>query len=375
VRIDQFVPTFVKHDAISNHVLQVRRALREAGYDSDVYAENLDPRLAREARPYADCDPTPDAGRVILYHGSTDSPMAAWLEAAGAAGQRLAGDYHNITPSRYFARWEPVAARSMARARQELARLAPLTGLAVADSAFNRAELDEMGYRRTAVCPLLVDLEEYHQEPDPKLAARLRRRREGLGTLGRHWLFVGRIAPNKCQHDVIAAFAIYRRLFDPEAHLTLVGGPTSLRYLRAVDQMTAQLELGDHVEIRSDVPFTQIIAYFSDADVLVCLSEHEGFCVPILEAMELGLPVVAYQAAAVTDTVGSAGVLLDDKDPLVVACAVDDLLGDAARRANLVAAGRARAAEFSLESAARCFLYTLTTWLAETHPGPERSLT
>ncbi len=300
--------------------------------------------------------------------------MAAWLEAAGAAGQRLAGDYHNVTPSRYFARWEPVAARSMAVARQQLARLAPLTGLAVADSPFNRAELDEMGYPRTAVCPLLVDLEDYHQEPDPKLTARLRRRREALGGAGRHWLFVGRIAPNKCQHDVIAAFAIYRRLFDPEAQLTLVGGPTSLRYLRALEHLTRELDLGDQVEIRSNVPFAQILAYFSQVDVFVCLSEHEGFCVPILEAMELGLPVVAYEAAAVTDTVGPAGVLLDDKDPLVVACAVDDLLGDDARRSALVAAGRARAAGFSLESTAGCLLRTLTTWLAETQSGPERSL-
>jgi L-malate glycosyltransferase len=370
VRIDQFVPTLVKHDAISNHVLQIRRALRGAGFESDVYVENLDPRLAAEARPYTEGDPAPDPDRVILYHGSTDSPMAAWVEATAVAGQQLTGDYHNVTPSRYFARWEPVAARSMALARQQLARLAPLTGLAVADSAFNRAELDEMGYPRTAVCPLLVDLEEYHRDPDPKVVARLNRQRDGAAGSGRHWLFVGRIAPNKCQHDVIAAFAIYRRLFDPEARLTLVGGPTSLRYLRALEQMTAHLGVTDHVEIRSDVPFTQVLAYFSGADVFVCLSEHEGFCVPILEAMELGLPVVAYAAAAVTDTVGGAGVLLEDKDPLAVACAVDDLLGDNARRSALVAAGRARAAEFSLESTRRCFLHTLTTWLAEPNLDP-----
>ena len=356
MRVDQFVPSFVRHDAISNHVLQIQRVLRQAGYSSDVYYQEADHRVAGQGRSYLECDARPDPDRLIVYHASTDSPMATWLASASASGQRVASDYHNITPSRYFARWEPPAARSMDLARKELALLAGRVRFAFADSAYNERELVELGYRHTSVCPLLVDLEEFHREPDGRTMSQLRRQRdEG----GRRWLFVGRIAPNKCQHDVIAAFAVFRRAFDAKARLSLVGGPTSPRYLRALQEMAAELGVGDSVDFLESVPFPQLLAYFRSADVFVCLSEHEGFCVPILESMELGLPVVAYEAAAVTDTVGDAGVLLSDKDPLAVACAVQELLSDDARVQQLVGAGRARAATQSLEETSKTLLETI----------------
>jgi L-malate glycosyltransferase len=362
VRIDQLVPGFAKYDAIGNHALQARQILRRAGYRSEIYAEIVDPRLGAEGRPFAELSQAADPQRVLLYHASTDSRMAAWLETAAASGQPVAIDYHNVTPPRYYARWEPPAAKSMHDARRQVASLAPWVGLAVADSAYNEAELIALGYRRTAVCPLLVDLSEYHQAPDRRTLARLRRQRDRGG---RRWLFVGRVAPNKCQHDIVAAFAVYRRLFDPKAHLTLIGGATSPRYLRALEDLAAQLELGDSLELREAMVFSQLLAYFAAADVFVCLSEHEGFCVPVLEAMELGVPVVAYRAAAVNDTVDNAGILLDDKDPLTVACAVDDLLTDDRRRAALIDAGRTRAAGFSLETTSRQFLDSVESLLAD----------
>jgi glycosyltransferase involved in cell wall biosynthesis len=360
VRVDQFVPGFAKYDAIGNHALEVRRAFRRAGYDSDIWGEVIDYRLTREARPYTQCPAAPDPDRLILYHASTHSPMAGWLRAAADRGQKVAIDYHNITPSRYFARWEPPAARSMHVAREQLASLAGFTSLAVADSPFNEAELVHLGFRPTAVCPIVVDLEDYHRPPDGRALARLERRRAAGG---HSWLFVGRISPNKCQHDVIAAFAIYRRLFDRDAQLTLVGGPTSPRYLRSLETMVQELELTGCVEIATELAFSDLLAHFRTADVFVCLSEHEGFCVPIIEAMELGLPVVAFSAAAVTDTVADAGVLLTDKDPLVVACAIGDLLGDPERRSGLVASGHARAGDFSLERTSKTMLDIVGGWL------------
>jgi L-malate glycosyltransferase len=357
VRIDQLVPSFVRHDAISNHALQIRRVLRQAGFDSNVYVGAIDHRLAGEARVYFECPTRPDKNRLLLYHASTDSPMAAWLESVARSGQLVACDYHNITPSRYFARWEPPAARSMQIARRELALLAPVTAMGLADSRFNEQELIETGYRSTAVCPLLLDLDSYHQPPDRRALATLRRS-QAAG--GKRWLFVGRIAPNKCQHDVIAAFALYRRLFDAKSRLTFVGGATSPRYRRALERMAVELDLGDSLEFTDSVAFDVLLAYFAASDVFVCLSEHEGFCVPIIEAMELGLPVVAYSAAAVTDTVDGAGVLLEAKDPLVVACAVQDLLADESERRRKAEAGKARAAEFSLESSSKKFLETVT---------------
>jgi glycosyltransferase involved in cell wall biosynthesis len=298
VRIDQLVPGFAPYDAIGNHVLQIRRVLREAGIESDIYGE-----------------------------------------------------------------WMPEGAASMVEARNELVALAPYVELALADSRFNEEELIEVGYRPTATCRLLVDLERYHDPPDRRTFNRLRRRRDAGGAT---WIFVGRVAPNKCQHDVMAAFAVYRRLFDPDARLTLVGGVAAPRYLRALQMLAADLELGDSVEMLDSLSDAELLAHFAVADVFVCLSEHEGFCVPLLEAMEIGVPTVAYAAAAIPETVGDTGVLLADKDPLEVAGAVAELLGDETRARRLVDAGRIRAGDFALKRTSAHLLETLTAQIDRT---------
>jgi L-malate glycosyltransferase len=360
VRIDQYVPGFAQHDAIGSHSLQIRALLRSQGIESDIYGEWIDPRVATEARPYTEARPQP--GSVVLYHASTHSGMVDWLADHAERGVTVLSDYHNITPSSYFRRWEPAATESMDLARAELDQLAPIVPLALADSEFNEKELVAAGYARTTTAHLLVDLGDYHRPPEGRTFDRLRREKDRGGA---RWLFVGRIAPNKCQHDIIGAFAAYRRVFDPAARLTLVGSATAVRYLRALQQLAASLDLGDSVTIADNVAFGDLLAHYATADVFVCMSEHEGFCVPVLEAMELGVPVVAYDAAAVPETLGGSGVLLDDKDPWTSAAAVADVVADDARRGQLVAAGRRRARDLSLPVTSARFLEILTSWLAE----------
>ena len=205
-----------------------------------------------------------------------------------------------------------------------------------------------------------MDLDEYHRPPDRAALDRLRRRREASGA---QWLFVGRVAPNKCQHDVVGAFAVYRRVFDPGARLTLVGGATSPHYQRAIERLIGELGLGDSVEILSGVSDAELLAHWATSDVFVCLSEHEGFCVPLLEAMTLGVPVVAYAAGAVPGTLDGAGVLLDDKDPLSVATAVDEVCRPGPARDRLVKAGRQRAADFSLAETSKTLLGGIEAYL------------
>jgi L-malate glycosyltransferase len=356
MRIDQFVPGFTQYDAISNHVLQLRKLLRDAGFDSNIYGEWMDGPMSKEARPYQEA-PVAGNDRILLYHSSTHSDMAGWLAERSAEGQRVFSDYHNITPPEYYARWAPDAVPSMVEARKELVDLAPSIELGLADSQFNEQELIDVGYAKTVTCRLLVDLEGYRDAPDQRTLARLRRQRDREGA---HWLFVGRLAANKCQHDVIAAFAVYRRLFDPQARLTLIGGITAPRYLRALQLLAADLGVADAVETLDQVPHGDLLAHFHTADVFVCLSEHEGFCVPLLEAMQIGVPTVSYAAAAVPETVGDAGVLLAEKDPLDVACAVADLLGDEGKRDAFVKLGQTRAADFDLAVTSAHWLEVLT---------------
>jgi glycosyltransferase involved in cell wall biosynthesis len=157
----------------------------------------------------------------------------------------------------------------------------------------------------------------------------------------------------------MSAFAVYRRLFDPEARLTIVGWSAVETYRAALENLADRLELAGAVDWRMGIPFTELISEYQRSDVFVCLSEHEGFCVPLLEAMGSGVPIVAYRAAAVGDTVADAGVLLDDKDPVVVAAAVHELLEDGERWQRLIDIGRARAATFSLDVTAPLFIDTV----------------
>jgi glycosyltransferase involved in cell wall biosynthesis len=235
MRVDQFIPSFSPYDAIGNHVLELRRALRSAGIGSDIYYEAIDPVLRRHARPYTEYAEK-SSGRVILYHASTHSEMAQWLIAEAAQGARVLVNYHNITPAEFFDFWLPEAASSMRMARQQLASLVPITELGIGDSTYNQAELDALGYAKTTRCGLMVDLQRFHDEPDARVLQSLR---PAAGAGGTHWLFVGRVAPNKSQHDVVAAFAVYRKLFDPEARLSLIGSRTGLRYRRAIDKLLA----------------------------------------------------------------------------------------------------------------------------------------
>jgi len=241
-------------------------------------------------------------------------------------------DYHNITPAVHFARWEPALAGNLAKGRRQLGALEPRASLGMADSAFNARELDELGYVRTAVVPILLDVASFEaHEPDPMV-----RRLDAVT-----WLFVGRLAPNKAQHDVVKAFAAYRKLYDPTARLRLVGGSSSHRYENTLREFVAGLGLESAVEI---------------ADVLVVCSEHEGFLVPLLEAMHHRLPIVAYAAAAVPETVDDAGLLLNVKDPCTVATAVHRVVSDDRLRAQLVDAGTRRVRDFDIARSRRKLL-------------------
>lgn len=357
MKVDQYVTGFAPRDAIGNHALQARRALREAGFESEIWAETIHPPLEAEARPYLE-DTARGRDRLLLYQCSTGSSLAPWLASRAERGEKLALQYHNITPAMFFERWDREAAAAMKLAREQLSMLAPRVELAMAASRFNEEELTSAGYPKTTVCPLLVDLEQYHKPPGPRALATLLRRkqRRARGDSGAQWLFVGRFAPNKCQHEVIAAFAAYRHLVDPRAHLTLIGSQATLRYRWALERLAHQLELGDSVEMLDGLPDAVLLAHWAIADVFVCMSRHEGFCVPVLEAMELGVPVVARPAGAVPETLGGAGTLVEGEDPVGVVDAVERACKPGRARDDMVRAGRERAANFSLSSTSARFI-------------------
>jgi glycosyltransferase involved in cell wall biosynthesis len=360
--VHQFLSTFAGRDAIGAHTLRLRRLLRDAGFRSDIYAVDTHDDVRTEAHAADGFPRRAGAGSDawILYHFSIGHPLFDRVREYDA---QLALDYHNVTDAKYFWRWEPRAATTMLEGRRQLAVAATVVQFGIADSEFNQRELDALGCPRTAVEPILLDFREYDATPDPDLLAARRRARAAGGL---DWLAVGRVAPNKCLHDVVFAFATYRKVHDPRARLTVVGGQSAGLYWRALHKLTHALDVADAVTFTDVISHAELLACYRTADVLLCLSEHEGFNVPVVEAMHFDVPVVAYAAAAVPDTVGDAGLLLTDKDPVVVATAVERLRSDASLRQSLVEAGRKRVEHFSMERTGPQWIDTLTSLMAGT---------
>ncbi len=340
--LHQLLPSYARRDAIGSHALRLQRLLRSAGYESEVYAHwRQDP--PGPCHPPAALRPRPGDRTVLLYHLSTGSEVAT---LAAERPEPLVVDYHNVSPSGLFGRWEPTVGPELALGRRQLADLAGRSTLALAHSAYSAAECRQAGYRHAEVAPVLIDVDGLVGDVDEADVRRLGDERAAEG--GVDWLFVGRLAPHKAQHDIIKAFAVYRRAYDPNARLTLVGGTSSHAYQTTLLAYVDALGLDGAVRLRGSISAGELAAHYATAEVFVCLSEHEGFCAPLLEAMAHGLPVVAFAAAAVPETIGGAGLLLPRKDPATVAAACHRVATDELLRARLVAAGRARLARFSL---------------------------
>jgi glycosyltransferase involved in cell wall biosynthesis len=332
--VHHFVATY-EPGAIGGHIVELQRLCRDLGWDSEVFTEHVRGLPGRDYREYAKVARPDD---VLMYHTAIGSVVSDYVVSRS---ERVVVDHHNLTPVAHFAAWEPGMVHGLAWGRAQLAAMAPRTTLAIADSTFNETELHDLGYRRTAVVPILIDLAQFEREVDEPLEQRLR-------TEGAAWLFVGRIAPNKGHHDLIKAFAIYRRTYDAGARLRLVGGSASDGYVSALRQLSSALQLDDAVTFTGPVSDAALAAHYRAAAVYVSASDHEGFGVPILEAMHNALPVIAYGSSAVPETLGAGGICLRSKEPTTVAAAVDRVLRDEALRHALVAAGRAHLADFAL---------------------------
>jgi glycosyltransferase involved in cell wall biosynthesis len=354
-RIDQVIPSLASRDAIGGHVVQLRDLLRSRGFESDIFYGNATPDRLDYGFPVSRLGDRSSTDRVLLYQLSIGSGVA---DIFRDRGERKFVNYHNITPADLLEAWIPAVGEEVRWGRAQLRDLAPITEFAIADSMFNERELQAAGYRSTTTVPLLLDLDGFAGSPDPTLAARLAGQRAGGGS---ELLFVGKVSPHKGQHDLVKALAAYRRLYDPQARLRLVGGAISDEYRAAVERFADELGLIDAVEIAGSVTHEELIAYYAAADVFVCLSNHEGFCVPLLEAMYHRVPIVAYTNTAVPETVATAGLVLPDKQPARVAAAIHRVVTDQNLRAALARAASERVASFALPRVQEGFASALET--------------
>jgi L-malate glycosyltransferase len=336
--VHQFVPMLHRADAVGRHTLRLHDVLVERGIPSHTYVELQDPETESETRPFGRYAEEAEPGDVLVYQCATASAMGPWL---GARSERLVVNYHNVTPPEFYAPWDNGMARHQLLAQTQLRELAPRAALGLAVSSFNEVELRQAGFLRTAVVPPAAMVPMQTERPETTAST-------GAGA---RWVTVGRLAPNKAIELAVMALLVARAHGDPSATLRVVGRPVVASYTAALHRFVDELGLHRAVTFTGAVSDDALLTVLAGSDVLVVSSRHEGFGVPVLEAMESGLPVVANRAGALPEVVGDAGVLVDAGEPYALADAVAGVVGDAERRATLAAAAGRRIAALGLDSA------------------------
>lgn len=341
--IHQFSTSLTYGDAISDEMLEIQKVLREQGHLSEIFTRFFDPRLAGLRRDYREYRKLSSAGNVVIFHFSIGSPVSKLFFRVP---DRKIMIYHNITPHAFFVDWHRILARECYKGRLEIKLFMDKVDLAVGDSEFNRRELEAAGYPYTGVLPILMDFSKFDRPGDP-----VTRRLFGDGKTT--ILFVGRVIPNKKFEDVIKAFHLYKKCFNPDSRLILAGDYRGLeRYYASLLALVDGLGVQD-VHFSGHIDFGELLAYFELADVYLSLSEHEGFGVPILEAFCKKIPVIGFDAGAVGETMNGGGVLVRDKDFFRIAALIDVLVREKDFR-QAVIRGQLKALEkYSRENVAR----------------------
>jgi glycosyltransferase involved in cell wall biosynthesis len=316
--VHQVLATLGYGDAIGHEVLGIQRVLRQAGYASDIFVETADRRLEDLTRDYRELVDASRPDNLLLHHFSIGSKAS---RTAYAVPDRMALIYHNITPPEYFVGVHRTLARQCFRGRRELQAYVERCDLALGDSEFNREDLANLGFPRTDVLPVVPDFSHLDRPPNRFVA-------QHFDDEWTNVLFVGRVIANKKIEDVIRCFHAYQSRYNHRSRLIIVGIYSLFeRYLAALNHLAAELGVA-HVHFTGHVSDAELVAYYEIADLFLCASEHEGFCVPLVEAFYKQVPVLAYAATAVPATMDGAGVLFDDKDPDHVAALMDAVLAN-----------------------------------------------
>jgi glycosyltransferase involved in cell wall biosynthesis len=336
--INQWLPAAHRGDAVGDGARRMRHLLRQMGHESELYALTIDEDLRDDIRWFS--HPSSRTGDITILHFVLPSPMT---EALARLPHGRVLQYHNITPSSYFAPYDPALFRLATLARADLASLVGRVDMALGVSEYNRRELEALGFSRTGVLPLAIDLARLTEAPDrPALA-------ETLTDDFVNILFVGRIAPNKRIEDIIRLAEHYKRYVDAYYRFIFVGKIDAVpRYYATLRALMLEYRLlNARFIFPGPVPDEDLAVYYRHAAVYLSMSEHEGFCVPLLEAMATDVPILAYSAAAVPETLGGAGIQFFEKDMEYVAEVLGQLVFDDRLRADVIAGQRRRLSGFS----------------------------
>ncbi len=340
MRVHQMTAALAYGDAVSNDILEIDRRLQAWGFETRIFAEHIEPRLAGNAHHDREYEQfVREEDDLLIYHYSIYN---ANLKAYVRSGNRKLVIYHNITPAEFFHSYDR-GLEAICRAGREA--LSELQGcdLALGVSDFNRRELVAAGIpvEHTGVLPIFLGLDKF------RVAGRNAALYQQLKSSGQtNLLYVGRIAPNKACEDAIKILYAYRKNINPQAHLRLIGHRFLPAYARFLEMLVDRLGLEDAVTFADRVSLSDLRAYYEGSDVFLFTSRHEGFGVPLLESMYFELPILAYSSSAVPETLGAAGVLFNDLAYAEIAEVLHLLVTDAGLRDQIVRRQRERLADF-----------------------------
>jgi len=335
MQIHQFVPGMAPGDAVTHHALEIQKSLRQWGVESDIYAptQHVASACRSQCRDLYEFPSQNGTDRTLLYHFSIGSEISKFIPHVSGKKVMI---YHNITPHTYFLNFNNEKALTAIAGREQLQELASVMDLALGDSEYNRQELESAGFRKSAVLPLFIDHKKWGS------SAANEESKEGIDIL-----FVGRLVPNKKFEDLIKTFYYFQKTLEPNSRLFLVGPTNGFeRYLSTLQSMCDSLQL-KNVIFTGQVSEEERNRLYAQADLFLCMSEHEGFCLPLLEAMHFETPIIAYEAAAVPETLGGAGILVKQKDFSVIAELIHKVVHNKELKSKIIAQQNERLKDFS----------------------------
>lgn len=342
VEVHQLMPNLDYGDAISNHAIEIRDILRSQGYISNIYARFIHPKVNKECFLYTEHKKRSSSKNIVIFHHSISSEVSEYVKELPDKKIMI---YHNITPSHFFAPYNSHLTYLSTKGRNGLKDFSSVPILALGDSEYNADELKGLGYPRVDVLPIIMKTQNLKRKPNKKIISKYS---DSLTNI----IFVGRVAPNKRIEDILKTFYFYQSFINADSRLFLVGSYNNFaNYYHALLEIAKRLQI-KNVIFAGHATQTELIAYYRLSHIFLCMSEHEGFCVPLLEAMYFGIPVLAFSSSAVPETMGDAGILFKEKKHEEVAELINFVMSDDEMRKKIIEVQGKRLLDFDREKIA-----------------------
>ncbi|EMY77913.1 glycosyltransferase, group 1 family protein [Leptospira weilii serovar Ranarum str. ICFT] len=312
-QVQQFSAGFNPGDAISNQMLEIRNYLRDLEYKGDIFSENIGASKLPFVKKYKTYGKSPKD--ILFYHHSIHSGVFDFLRSFRSPRVLI---YHNVTPHHFFEFYDLKMSYLLKKGREDLKKMKERFDLVFAVSKFNQKELEELEFQNVGILPITYQLSENF----PKI--------ERSNSPVKKFLFVGRITPNKKQDDLIRLAYAYKSMISDRFQFYLAGFSSRELYLyrEELERMLDFYDLRKNVLITGFLSDVELNNLYQEADVFVSMSEHEGFCVPLIEAMVHRIPILAYSGGAVPETLNGAGIIFTEKKFPDLAILLDKILTD-----------------------------------------------